>query len=283
MEEDVDVSGLTLEEKVAVLMDELPAPIQGFLKSPERDAVSLRLSQKHGLHADEAGVFESAYIYMLLGVYSPDEFVEELRSAGINEETVRALAADVNEQVFKKLRNEERTGGIAPTAAAPRTPAASVPVMQVGERPPVPPVPQALPGQYAQTAWETLAPSMAPPPTPSEPVPPVPIYGVVPSSPVPHPHARTMAEDMHLASTNLEGRPVTPASSFQTASVPVTTPQSLPPQPPQPPPQPIPPSPAPFPKPITAPVRLTPVEPMYTANTPLRKEFGNDPYREPIE
>ncbi|HEX8591226.1 MAG TPA: hypothetical protein VF696_00530, partial [Candidatus Paceibacterota bacterium] len=41
-------------------------------------------------------------------------------------------------------------------------------------------------------------------------------------------------------------------------------------------------APAYTPPPITAPVRLTPVDRTY-GRAPITKEFGSDPYREPIE
>jgi len=136
MEDDVNISDLSLDEQMAVLMTELPEPIQRFLQSPERDAVSLRLTQKHGLHADVAATFERAYLYMLLGVYTPDEFVHELRKGGVDDTTIRGLATDVNEQVFKRLREQEKQSSdraerVPTYRTQPRV--AQVPPMRVGE------------------------------------------------------------------------------------------------------------------------------------------------------
>ena len=261
-------------------MEELPLPIQNFLRGPERDRISLELTQRYGLHADTAATFERAYIFMLLGVFTPDEFVEELRGGGIDEATIKNLAADVNELVFKRLREEERQGTTAPRPSAP--PAA--PVMQIGERP-VPPPP--------------VAPPVAAPPPPAVVTPPppepVPMAQMVPPPPAPTPiysapapvaadprlYMRTMATDMQMA----QGVPPTPAPSFQPAPPPVAyAPQPVyqaPPPAPTPPVAPPPPPPAPQ-FVATAPVRLTPVDRGHDT-APIRKEFGTDPYREPIE
>lgn len=126
---------LPFEQQIALLMEDLPAPLQKFLRGPERDAVSLQLSQKHRLRADQAGAFEQAYLYLLIGVNSPDEFVQDLKKAGIPDDTIRGLAADINEQVFKKLQREERMGPSAPVQPAPAVvPAAAVPVMPPAEK-----------------------------------------------------------------------------------------------------------------------------------------------------
>lgn len=137
---------LSVDEAIATLLSELPKPVQDFVTSPERARIALSLSQKYRLHADQAGEFERAYMYMLLGISSPEEFVDTLTKAGIAADTVRSLASDVNEQVFVPLRKAEQ----APPA--------------VVAAPPAPPI---LPGS-------------------TEPVPLPPVHYPVPAAPVPH-------------------------------------------------------------------------------------------------
>jgi len=149
---------LTVDDAVATLLDELPKAVRDFVMSPERARIALSLSQKHRLHADEAGEFEQAYMFMLLGISSPEEFVDTLTRAGIAPETVRALASDVNEQVFVPLRKAEQSQP-RPTArmAEPVTlPGSSVPVP-----PPVPHRPEPAP--------LVPPPSLVPPPAPQMP------------------------------------------------------------------------------------------------------------------
>lgn len=282
----------SIGEQIDIVMQELPLPVQNFLRSPARDAVSLELSRKYGLHADAAGVFERAYVYMLLGVYTPDGFVKELRKGGIDEITIKGLTTDVNEQVFKKLREEERREVSTPTISTPP----QVPMMMIGSREEVP---SNLPGQGTRPPPTSMsAPHLAQPVIPAaiptatipqqnyevnpllNPVSsPTPIYSNPAPQPVMpevfHPSARTMAGDMALAAHGSQSVPQTPV--FQEA--PVVAP---------PPPAPIPaaPQPAPvtsnYPPPVMASVRLTPIDRTHL-NAPITKEFGSDPYREPIE
>ena len=137
MEELAQVSELSLGNAVSVVVSELPSAIQEFLRSPERDEIALRLSQKYTLHADQAGVFQLAYLHMLIGVSSPEEFSSTLVSAGILPETVSRLIYDVNEEVFKPLREKERTGTIATPSPALPTPVQPVMTPQPPVTPPL--------------------------------------------------------------------------------------------------------------------------------------------------
>ena len=272
MDEDDFDKELTVAEQVEVLMDDLPKPVQKFLRSKQRDQISLQLSQKYNLHTDTAGVFERCYIYMLLGVYTPDEFVQELRKGGFAEEVIKGIATDVNELVFKKLREEERGGTVSSSPTYRTPPPPTIPVMSVGSSTP----------SYA-SGNTTPQDSM---PTPTHSISPAPV-AVIPPNTAPtavyHPHPRTMAEDMALASHGMMGQPASPAVSFQTASVPVTYAQPVPAPTASLPPHPYtPPAPVPSAPPVMAPIRLTPVDSDHAA-APIRKEFGSDPYREPIE
>jgi hypothetical protein len=250
-----NINELSFDEKIALLEEELPVSIRNFLQSPERDAISLRLSTKYKLHADQAGAFEQAYLYMLLGVNTPEDFVQDLKDAGIPLETIRGLTTDVNEQVFKKLQQQE-LHPIEASIVRTNTPTQpAVPVLKV-----------------------TPAPPPSPPPVPEPPlVPPTPTYNLMrPDALVsaPQPVIRTMEKDV-LALQHPEQVPavqqstmppmphpsqVTPARSFQTASVPYTS--------------------------IPTPSRPVPPEPMAPHNsepppTPPAS-YGSDPYREPI-
>ncbi|HEY4488980.1 MAG TPA: hypothetical protein VJA87_00640 [Candidatus Paceibacterota bacterium] len=299
---------LSIEEAVATVVADLPEAVQRFVTGPERDEVSLDLTRKYGLHADQAGDFEHAYMFLLLGLQTPEEFARKLRDVGLPETTIQGLATDMNERVFKKLRKEERLKSSVLTAPnIPKPP--QVPVMEVGNRD----IPPNLPGQYVPPetppfATQTVPQSTAtPPPSPLpaysvplmqnapvlyQPLPTTPIYNnPAPVPPTPetyHQATRTMARDMELATQGYQGQAAQPV--FQSAPAPV---QYAPvPAPIVPPAQPFVPSPqaAPTPEPLqpnysspaTAPVRLTPVDRVHT-NAPITKEYGSDPYRESIE
>jgi hypothetical protein len=225
--------------------------------------------------------------------------IQKMMRDGISEED--------DEEEFAKYQ----VAPAQPPAVAPPEPVAQAqaPVMSVSE-----PAPTVQPFASATPAPQPQAPIAAsvqdvPPVAVQQPVPaaldpspiPIPVARqpgpMTPppyTPPAPMPHARTMASDMELIehgydALRVPGMPLpqnpslaTPARTFQTASVPITdTAQAM--QAPTPPPLPqrvVPPPPAYGPV-VTAPVRLTPVERAHP-DAPITKEYGSDPYREPI-
>lgn len=149
---------LSLEVAVEALLQDLPKPVQDFVTGPDRSRIALSLSEKYQLHLDQAGEFERSYMHMLLGISSPEEFVDTLIKAGIAPETVRALANDVNEQVFVPLRKAEQVPQRTPVAPAP---GATLPGSSVPVPPPIPHRPEPAP--------LVPPPSLVPPPAPQMP------------------------------------------------------------------------------------------------------------------
>ncbi len=293
----VDVSSLSFNEKIAALESTLPKSVQDFLQSPERDATSLRLSQKYRLHADQAAAFERAYLYMLLGVNTPEDFVQDLKEANIPPDTIRGLTNDVNEQVFKKLQQTELYGAgeqaIAPHPEV-RGVQPQVPVMQVA-----PPQKEAAhevakqsvepsePLPYNLMRPDALAPALSqqPAPIPAQNVAATPIAAPVPTS-APQPMLRTMQTDMeamqhpehapepvlYVPSVTSVASHTTPARAFQTASIPhVMTPVASRPA-------------------IEQPIALNSQPENRSSNPPapspqnpvIPGNYSSDPYREPI-
>jgi hypothetical protein len=223
---------------------------------------------------------------MLLGVFTPEEFVSELRSAQISEEAIRGLSQDVNELVFKRLQNLER---IPQPVQAP-----IAPVTQ-------PPPPVYVPPTYTHPAPPTNLPTMPAMRTMAQDM--QAAQGRVVNPPAPRPVQQPIAPP--VAAPPASWQP-TPALSFQTASIPntgftygptaaspvvPTTPTAPIPLPPSHPPIMRPPMPpgfpsreiplAPAPPPI-APAAFPQVPPAPYASTPspIVKEYGVDPYRE---
>lgn len=311
---------ITLEQAVAGLMSELPPAVQEFLRSPERDRVVIELSRKYNLHTDQAGEFQRAFLFMLLGISKPDEFIQTLRSMNLSSEAISGLTADINEQVFKKLQKVEResppvpiqkplnnTAVLPPPSFVPQPPAVVLP------EPPraAPPPPANLPGQEPfNPVPEPVPQPPAPiyvPPAPPQPAPiappaapvaaPVPTPPPTPSAPPPTPQpaahvephiTRTMAEDMRALKSGVDPLAVAhhegPAWAHEApVAQAIPTPPVAAPQPYVPPaPQPRVEMPRPAPPPI-APVRPTPITGPGSANGEVKREYGLDPYREPIE
>ena len=301
---------------------------------------------RHNLHIDQGGVLEAELLLLLVGQSTPPEFIKALGEAGIPEETLKALATDVNSEVFMRLREEERAEKITPVAKKPpvsMSPAATamptptrtqVPIyspMPAPAAPPAPPIyvpkaverpaiqkqvppPAVLPGQtpVPVVALERIqaAKPPVPPPTP-KPVPPPPVRVERPTpSPAPETdaHARimhTMARDMQAVKSGTDpmrvAHPAPPAWATAPTPKPAPTPEqivSAPVLPTQT--KPIPAQPTP-PIERVAPMLVPPVQPHaapapevpkpaapHVSHSPQAltqhlKQYGVDPYREPVE
>ncbi|MBU2103515.1 hypothetical protein KKD95_00685 [Patescibacteria group bacterium] len=245
-------------DAVASLMKELPEPVQDFIASDERTQIVRDLSQKHSLHTDQAGDFEQALLFMLLGISTPDQFVEALKKAGLTEDVVNGLVEDVNAQIFMRLREAEQR-------PAPVQKPAPLPPPAIEYTPPKTPA-SLLPG--------TSVPVPAPQPPP--------VYEPAAIEPTPQPIHQTQVMQGPAPATH-------PAGWHPAAAVHVYIPTH--PAAHQPVPEPIAPAPAPTPtptpapapvqQPVSEPVRETPPPPR-TAS-PIEKTYSADPYREPVE
>ncbi len=299
-----------LAAAVTRLVGTLPGPLREFVESPERDATVMLLSDKYDLHVDQAEAFEKAFIYMLLGIFTPEQFVADLTNADIPQETIDGLVQDVNTEVFIPLRDAEREATQQPVQA-PLVPApAPLPVPSL--------IPAAPPAPSAPVAAMPAAPAALPTPLPQSP-PPAPSVNVINTvaavpQPAPGPVAlpgtmpevRTMAGDMAAlqqpATTHNVYMGHNPAETtwHPAASVHVFVPGPQAPSVPTPVPvRDIPVAPPVMPQPtaasMPAPIASVPVPPAPAPTmsaaprapsapaTPLVKQYSADPYREPIE
>lgn len=265
-----------LGRAVAEQLQALPKPVQDFVTGPDRARIALELSQKYSLHADQAGVFEVELIHMLLGVSTPEEFTKALAGAGLGTDTVVALAEDVNRLVFMPLREKERQATQtppAPTKPAPLPPPAldyqpaAVPTLPGSPVPaPMPPAPAPAPA----------APSIEPVIAPVEPTP-------VPQPVVPQQHF------VHAMPNTQQQQGWHPAAAVH-IFVPT---HGAPMQPSAPAPQaPVQEAPvynASYSEPAPVPAPVIPAQPVYANPEPasvppaaIRKDYGADPYREPV-
>jgi hypothetical protein len=267
---------MSLDESVATLLSGLPGPVQAFVLGPDRPRIALELSKKYSLHVDQAGAFETAYIHMLLGISSPEEFVDALTKAGVPPESVRGLAQDVNEQVFLPLRKAEQAEIPAAVRTTPTPPAilpgSNKPVPVVVPKPieaavpaPVVTPPPPVDGYQGQPQHVYgYIPQQMPPPmmyAPSYAVPPgygAPVYMMPPQPPV--------QGWPQQAPAQLQQPPSAPAPAVE-----APTPQESPVRVVAPPPERIP---APAPQ----------TQPKATLNpgAHIEKNYSADPYREPF-
>ena len=297
-----------------------PAPVRDAFSSPDTVDVISAIQATHKLHIDTAGLIGRYVGYMLVGLVEPAAFYDRLLGIGMSTEVATNIVREINTKVFQPLQKRMREDGASEKGETPserpgeafevssgdkgaadavpepsraasvipvRTPAAGVQPMRLEMTQPA-----------VRPAAVPTNPAPVPAPTPSAAPAPVPAAPTQAPSVVTPLHARTMASDMELVqhgydALQVSGMPLpptsslaSPARSFQTASVPVTSSAPMP-QPQEhlaPPSQtaPVPPPPPAYREPVvTAPVRLTPVDRSHP-DAPITKEYGSDPYREPI-
>lgn len=118
----------TLEESLKEVMQTLPAPVQKYLSSGQYSIVAQRLMQTYGLRIDQAGVLERQIMLLLMGIDTPEEFSQTLRTdAQLTEDMVKSVIGDVNQLIFVPLQaqmhGESPAGGMMKsTQLAPQAP-----------------------------------------------------------------------------------------------------------------------------------------------------------------
>jgi len=182
---------MTIDQAVSVLVSELPTAVKRFVTSPSRDQIIAAIAQKYQLRTDQAGELQRAFIYMLLGVSSPQEFTMDLQESGIPNETISEIILEVNNQVFIPLRNEEEEAAkkqpMLPPPAIGMQQAA--PIKVAAPQPPAPPMPRPaapapvnLPGTMPAVPAPMQSPSPAPAPAPAAAQPPKPAPAAAPAA-----------------------------------------------------------------------------------------------------
>ena len=85
---------------------ELPPNLREAYGSIKTTEILEEIGKKHGLHIDKIGELVDETGYVMLGVTPPGEFITKLEgAAGIDRTKAKEIAFDVNEQVFKPIRD----------------------------------------------------------------------------------------------------------------------------------------------------------------------------------
>lgn len=286
---------ISLEDSIEVLLGKVPKPVHDYVLDGLSDQVR-RLMDKYQLHVDQGGVLQRELLLMLLGQEEPTEFMRELSKAGISDATIQTLMIDINEEVFKPLRAAEQGKPIERTTPPPPpAPVAPQPVA-TPVAPPMPEPPaQDMRGMRTMQADMQMAQQQ--PPWGSQYV--APMYAPQQPYPAYQPVAYMQPQQpqtqTYWVPVTVPIAPQQPQMQYVPQPVyqqPVPQPQMPPPAPPvvEPPPPPPIPEPAPAPDPDAwvppPPPDWQPPPPLPQfedqQEPPIRKEFGADPYREPV-
>ena len=94
-----------LEEKI----QKLPVEMQRALTSPETIEAVKKIGEKYSLKLDQEAVLFDNVAYLMLNLIKPDDLVRTISSeANVDEKTTRAIANDINSEIFEKVKAEMR-------------------------------------------------------------------------------------------------------------------------------------------------------------------------------
>ncbi|MCR4330504.1 MAG: hypothetical protein NUV49_01325 [Patescibacteria group bacterium] len=93
------------KEQLLEQFKKLPKDLQDAITSNDIDVAMQEISKKSHLHIDQAGELADEVGLVLLGVVHPDDFLEDVVfRLKIDKKAAGEIVADVNEHVFKKVR-----------------------------------------------------------------------------------------------------------------------------------------------------------------------------------
>lgn len=113
-------------EDIVDAYNALPDVVSSYLAQENVGKVVSTIGSRNNLHMDTIGSLAEAVTHMLLGLISPPELMREMATMRISDTTAAAIARELNEQIFKPLHAQMRSGTI-PTNQASSIPLASVP------------------------------------------------------------------------------------------------------------------------------------------------------------
>ena len=111
------------DQQIAQMYDNLPEDLKDSIFSVDTTSVVNEIGRKYGLAIDKIGDLANETGMVMLGVTHPNEFIGNLADRlDVDKEKARAIAQEINEQIFKKVRDslrkihnireeEERGGG----------------------------------------------------------------------------------------------------------------------------------------------------------------------------
>src|SRR3989344_1060873 len=111
------------DQELDAALKTAPGPIQKELATGYETAnIISAFRSKYNLHIDTVGMIAELNRNMLLGLVNPQEFLQELITAGIPDKDAREIMAEVNQKGFVPLREEMRKGGVTQQQTAPASP-----------------------------------------------------------------------------------------------------------------------------------------------------------------
>jgi len=94
------------KEQIDALFSELPADVKEAITSVDTMDIINELKEKYKLHIDQIGQLSAQITLVMAGAASPDRFISDIESSmRISKETAQAITGEVNEKIFRTIRN----------------------------------------------------------------------------------------------------------------------------------------------------------------------------------
>lgn len=93
------------EEQIAQMYDNLPEDLKDAIFGLEMNEIVERIGRENQLNIEQIGDLANETGMVMLGVTHPKEFVGNMAERlEVDKEKARAIAGEINEQIFKKVR-----------------------------------------------------------------------------------------------------------------------------------------------------------------------------------
>ncbi|OGZ27271.1 MAG: hypothetical protein A3F95_00055 [Candidatus Nealsonbacteria bacterium RIFCSPLOWO2_12_FULL_39_31] len=97
------------EEQIAQMYDNLPEDLKDSIFGLEMNEIVEKIGRENQLNIEQIGDLANETGMVMLGVTHPNEFIGNLADRlEVDKEKARAIAGEINEQVFKKVRDSLR-------------------------------------------------------------------------------------------------------------------------------------------------------------------------------
>ncbi|OGF63504.1 hypothetical protein A2926_02510 [Candidatus Giovannonibacteria bacterium RIFCSPLOWO2_01_FULL_44_40] len=104
-------------QAISEALEKLPEDLHKALFAPETTDSVQAVGKNAGLMIDKIGEFADETGLVMLGITPPSDYVKNLtRRLGVEQEKAKAIAEEINQQIFKPVRESlKRIHGLAPT------------------------------------------------------------------------------------------------------------------------------------------------------------------------
>lgn len=97
-------------DQIQSQFEKLPKDLQEAISSPEVHDSIIKIGNKYGLHVDQLGEMVDLVGLVMLGLSPSNDFIRDFsQQAEVKNDIASSIAADINSQIFDKIRTSMKT------------------------------------------------------------------------------------------------------------------------------------------------------------------------------